>query len=101
MRSKLIGSLFFALLIPLPVLALTLTQHLEAGSQGSEVSTLQQLLIGQGFLSGSATGYFGPLTTAAVAKYQSAHGFEATGTVGPQTRDALNGSATATTGSSN
>ena len=88
-------------LLPSFVTAATLTQHLEVGSQGTEVTSLQQLLIGQGYLSGSPTGYFGPLTTAAVANYQSAHGFSPTGTVGPQTRDALNASAPTSSGTSN
>src|SRR6185437_2528917 len=45
----------------------------------------------QGYLSVSPTGYFGSLTQAAVEQYQTAHGLEAVGNVGPLTRASLNG----------
>ena len=56
----------------------------------SEVSTLQQILISGGYLSGTPpTGYFGNLTMHAVELYQASHNISATGFVGPLTRTAL------------
>jgi hypothetical protein len=66
------------------------TSFLTIGSQGAEVTALQQRLIKDGFLSGSATGYFGTLTEAAVKKYQAAFGITQAGYVGPSTRVLLN-----------
>lgn len=67
------------------------TQTLQLGSTGNEVVELQKVLIAEGFLKIAApTGYFGPLTEAAVKAYQTAHGIEAVGIVGPKTRAELN-----------
>lgn len=67
------------------------TVYLKRGSRGEDVANLQKILIAAGFLrSQYGTGYFGSLTEAAVEKYQSAHGIEQTGTVGPKTRAVLN-----------
>ena len=72
--------------------------NLSRGSRGSDVVHLQQYLISQHLLSSdSATGYFGPLTEAAVQHWQSAHGIVSSGTpvstgygaVGPRTRNAM------------
>ena len=60
------------------------------GDEGSEVSELQNRLKAEGVYSGSVTGYFGPLTEAAVKKYQKAQGLTQLGNVGPGTRAALN-----------
>jgi hypothetical protein len=67
-----------------------LTELLTLGTQDAQVTALQQKLISLGFLSGSATGYYGVLTQQAVRAYQTAHGITATGYVGPSTRAALN-----------
>ena len=76
----------------------TFTRTLSRGSTGSDVVQLQQYLIAQGNLaSGNDTGYFGPLTEAAVQKWQAAHGVVSSGTpdttgygaVGPKTRAAI------------
>jgi hypothetical protein len=67
------------------------TQTLQLGSSGQEVVELQKVLIAKGFLKIDApTGYFGPITEAAVKAYQTAHGLPAVGIVGPLTRAALN-----------
>ncbi len=66
------------------------TEFLAVGSQDAQVTALQERLIADGFLSGSATGYYGSLTQAAVMKYQTANGLDAKGYVGPGTRAALN-----------
>lgn len=63
---------------------------LYVGMSGNDVSELQKILINKGFLIASATGYFGPLTEAAVKKFQATNGLEQLGNVGPGTRSALN-----------
>jgi peptidoglycan hydrolase-like protein with peptidoglycan-binding domain len=77
------------------------TQNLTLGSTGSEVGALQQVLVSQNHLTmpaGVAFGYFGPLTQAAVAKWQTANGVSpAAGYWGPISRDrfaALGGTVT-------
>ncbi len=64
--------------------------YLLLSSSGSEVAELQKLLTTQGYYHDDITGYFGPLTEGAVKQFQTAHGIEATGTVGPTTRAVLN-----------
>lgn len=60
--------------------------------RGSSVVILQNVLKQQGFFPEDidSTGYFGPITEAAVRGYQESQGIETTGTVGPITRAALN-----------
>ena len=67
------------------------TVPLERGSSGNAVTQLQLRLTKEGVYSGPITGYFGPLTEAAVKSYQTAHGLQPLGNVGPGTRAALNG----------
>lgn len=52
------------------------TRDLTLGSQGADVTCLQQYLTSTGHyaFSGGATGYFGQVTASAVAKWQSANG---------------------------
>ena len=78
---------------------------LTVGSTGADVTSLQQFLVGKGFLqmpAGVSYGYFGPLTKAAVASYQASVGITpAVGYFGPITRanvNALNVSTGGTTG---
>ena len=66
------------------------THALSSGSTGAEVSALQIVLKRLGFFNGPVTGNYGPLTAAAVKKYQGAHGLDQLGSVGPGTRAALN-----------
>ena len=69
-------------------------RDLSMGSQGDDVSNLQQMLSDNGFLSASnATGFFGALTAHAVMQFQSKFGVSAstTGVVGPLTRNVLRG----------
>lgn len=60
---------------------------------GGEVSKLQHLLKTAGVLSAEVNGYFGPATSAAVQKWQVAHGIAITtqgvGVVGPKTRASM------------
>jgi len=50
------------------------TRSLTVGSRGDDVTCLQNYLKGAGHLSVNATGYFGSLTKAAAASWQSANG---------------------------
>jgi len=75
--------------LPVPY---TFTLPLYIGIKGEEVKMLQKELQGLGYFSSSVslTGYFGPITKAAVALFQAENGIEAIGIVGPKTRAALN-----------
>ncbi len=73
-----------------PVAKYTFKLFLNLDSEGSEVTELQKKLTSLGFYSGPVTGYFGPLTRAAVIKFQKAKGIEPLGHVGPSTRVQLN-----------
>ena len=68
------------------------TNNLTVGSQGADVSALQEILINAGHLSIAApTGYFGALTKAAVMAWQREVGITpVSGYVGPISRGALN-----------
>src|SRR3989344_5292717 len=81
-----------AMFLPLGASAATV-RPLTFGLSGADVTALQQQLISRGYLSASATGYFGPATLAAVKKFQCGNGIicsgAAYGTVGPATRAAL------------
>lgn len=74
---------------------------LSLGASGSAVTALQQALISKGYLAaGKATGYFGPLTDAALKKFQCDSGIICSGSsvsgygiYGPRTQAALGGSA--------
>jgi peptidoglycan hydrolase-like protein with peptidoglycan-binding domain len=77
--------------------AVTFTSNLTVGSKGAEVTALQNFLIGKGYNT-LATGYFGPMTKAALAAYQTAKGITpAAGYFGPLTRASVNGEAAVTT----
>jgi len=67
------------------------TKDLTLGSRGADVTALQTLLINEGYLSSSATGYFGAMTKAALIKYQMAKGISpASGFFGPKSRAFVN-----------
>jgi ferredoxin len=83
----------------------TFTKYLTPGSENSEVTELQKVLIVKGYLNATAVGYFGPLTEKAVKAFQKDHNLDQLGVVGPGTRAALNaltssGSTTSTSSSS-
>ncbi|MDB5225176.1 MAG: hypothetical protein JWL87_128 [Candidatus Adlerbacteria bacterium] len=77
-------------------------RSLSSGMSGSDVTALQNQLIAKGHLAaGNNTGTFGPLTLAAVKKFQCAQGIMCSGTTaagygvaGPRTQAALGGAAT-------
>ncbi|MDQ3014421.1 MAG: peptidoglycan-binding protein [bacterium] len=63
------------------------TRNLTVGNRGADVSALQQVLHNGGFLSVTPTGYFGPLTKAALGAWQASVGIApAAGYFGPITR---------------
>ena len=73
----------YAQMEPQPVI----TRTLQNGTQGSDVSGLQYFLKGLGFYTYPlVTGFFGPITSDAVAAFQEHNGITSIGIVGPQTR---------------
>lgn len=91
MRKVLLAS-FLALsmlLEPCAVLAQIPQTDLSYGSQGAQVSLLQSTLKSLGYFTGEVTGGFYTQTKAAVQKLQSSLGVLATGYFGPLTRAAL------------
>jgi len=73
----------------------TFSVPLKLGSEGTEVTELQKVLVAKGYLTmpaGVAYGTFGNLTQSAVKKYQAANGIDQLGNVGPATRASLNAS---------
>ncbi|TSC77399.1 MAG: peptidyl-Asp metallopeptidase, partial [Parcubacteria group bacterium Gr01-1014_33] len=68
------------------------TAFLSKGSQGDEVTQLQEILKQDSeiYPEGLVTGYFGTATQAAVKRFQARHGIEALGIIGPRTRAKLN-----------
>jgi peptidoglycan hydrolase-like protein with peptidoglycan-binding domain len=71
---------------------LKLIRNLKQGMSGEDVSALQAILAADPTLypEGLVSGFYGALTARAVAKFQSKHGFEAVGFVGPKTLKKLN-----------
>ena len=63
------------------------TVDLHEGSSGADVTALQNYLAGKGLFTATATGFFGPITKAAVAAWQTANGVApAYGYFGPLSR---------------
>jgi peptidoglycan hydrolase-like protein with peptidoglycan-binding domain len=67
-----------------------ITRQLGIGSEGVEVTVLQNFLNRAGYLSATPNGHFGPATMTAVRAFQANNYISATGTVGPMTRNAIN-----------
>lgn len=67
-------------------------QHLNQGDQGIHVRRLQELLATDGdiYPEGLVTGYYGPLTTSAVARLQARMGLRADGEVDDETLRRIN-----------
>jgi hypothetical protein len=66
------------------------TKTLSQGAVGKDVTELQKRLSSEGLFGGPINGRFGPLTKAAVKKYQTKHKITPLGNVGPGTRAVLN-----------
>ncbi len=64
--------------------------YLYEGMTSTDVLALQERLKLEGVFRGPSTGFFGPLTVAAVKVYQAKHGLDQLGVVGPATRSSLN-----------
>ena len=62
-------------------------RNMAPGTQGDDVVSLQEYLKSEGYFSANATGYFGPMTAQAVAKWQSSQGVAAVGSFGPMSRE--------------
>ncbi len=70
----------------------SILRQLQVGSRGSDVSSLQSFLASNPavYPQGLVTGYFGPLTMAAVVRFQNYFGIPAVGRVGPITLAKIN-----------
>ena len=73
-----------------PVTGFIFTDPLALDSNDAQVKNLQSLLASLGFFNGPITGFYGPVTEAAVKAYQLARRITVAGFIGPQTRAALN-----------
>lgn len=88
--NKILLSLIALLFIPVMASA-SIDSNLYFGMQhNSDVKQLQEFLISQEDLTGTATGNFYSLTLAGVKRYQTSQGINATGYVGILTRTAIN-----------
>lgn len=85
----------FALLAP--SLASAECPTLSLGSTGAHVTAVQAVLQSAYTNFPTPTGYFGPLTLAAVKQWQEEHGIEPVGAVGPKTATAMKLSCTTET----
>ncbi len=72
--------------------ATMLSSQLDFGARGTNVTNLQIFLAGNAswYPEGLVTGYFGPLTKAAVIRFQLANGLPGVGRVGPLTLAKIN-----------
>lgn len=66
------------------------SRDLSVGMSGSDVTSLQRMLVMRGFLAQSSiTGYFGQQTQTALSSFQTQEGISGTGYAGPKTRAAI------------
>lgn len=68
----------------------SIVSNLSYGRTSHEVTILQSILMAAGYLQATPNGYFGYQTKAAVKNFQLDNGITPTGSVGPQTREAIN-----------
>lgn len=85
-----LGTLPAPVSAPLAASSYVFEHFMGVGDDDADVSELQKRLIAEGYLAGEVTGYYGPVTEAAVKKYQKAKGLPQTGYVARDTRAALN-----------
>jgi len=84
------GFSFLLLAIPLFASAQSTCPSLSLGVSGTQVTAVQKILHAAYSNFPNPTGYFGPLTQAALKQWQTEHGILSTGTVGPVTATAMN-----------
>ncbi len=92
MTRKRIACLFVLILVSVLLIASASAYQdttLAPGMEGESVQKLQQALIDQGYLSGTADGKFGVNTENAVRKFQRANGLHADGLAGAKTQALL------------
>jgi spore germination protein YaaH len=65
------------------------TKDLQFNDSGTDVTRLQKILIAKGYMKVAANGNFGPATKAALTAWQKAAGLPATGYFGPLSRAAI------------
>jgi len=86
---------FLATVLAMPFLAsaAVISIQLDPGMTNSDVSALQTFLAKDSTIypEGIISGFFGPLTVAAVKRYQTANGIAPVGRVGPATLASING----------
>jgi peptidoglycan hydrolase-like protein with peptidoglycan-binding domain len=75
---------------PAPRCDVQINRTLQTGSEGVDVTVLQNFLNRAGYLFATPNGYFGPATKAAVRGFQSENYIPTTGSVGPATLNAIN-----------
>ena len=96
MKHSINTALLSVVLMAAPFLASAsiISSQLQLGDTGSEVSALQTFLARDSSIypEGLVTGFYGPLTEAAVKRYQAEFGIMAVGRVGPVTLASINGS---------
>lgn len=85
-------ALALALVLPHSASAALLTQQMQLGSRSADVSSLQVFLATRSeiYPEGIVSGYYGPLTAAAVRRFQAANGLPVVGRVGPVTIALIN-----------
>ena len=66
-----------------------LNRNLVQGMKGDDVLGLQQYLQEQGYLNTQVTGFYGPLTAQAVARWQTEQGVSPVGLFGPVSRERI------------
>ena len=72
--------------VPRPPICM-LSRNLSQGMRGDDVLYLQKFLQSEQYLAANPTGYFGPMTAQAVAKWQASQGVSAVGSFGPMSRE--------------
>jgi peptidoglycan hydrolase-like protein with peptidoglycan-binding domain len=96
--KRIFGSVLTALALVLfapsiSLAATTIGSYMSQGSTGADVTALQTFLSLDTTIypEGLVTGYYGPLTAAAVTRFQARYGIDQVGVVGPITLGKING----------
>ncbi len=94
LRKHVFLVVLFTLIFTCSALAAEASILVKNGSRGEDVRHVQELLLKQGFLKGDADGVCGPLTVAAIKKFQKAKGLTEDGICGDGTYYYLSGGKT-------